>query len=112
MEQFLTVLRRALTLEEGAWEELRDNASFTPIAAGLVVVIALLGGLGAWLWGEINFESSPDGWFVDTVVLGSLFTLLLLLAWVVVTYLVLTRGFGVSAAPDALFRIFAVGVVP
>lgn len=112
MEQFIAVLRRALFLEEDAWTELRDNATFTPIAAGLLVVAVLLGGIGAWLWGEFNFSSTPDGWFVDTVILGSIFTLVLLAAWIAVTYAVLVYMFGVSVAPDALLRVFAVGFVP
>lgn len=112
MEQFFSVVRRALLLEEGAWVELRDNASFTGVCAGLVVVVAFLGGLGAYLWGEFNIDSTPDGFFVDTVILGSIFTILLILAWIAVTYLVLTQLFAVTVAPDALFRVFAVALAP
>jgi len=112
MEQFITLVRRALMLDEEAWGELRDNTAFTPIAAGLLVVLVLLGGIGAWLWGEFNFDGTPDGWFVDTVVLGSIFTLVVLAIWIAVTYAVLVYGFGITVAPDALLRVFAVAFIP
>ncbi len=110
--QFLAILRRAFLLEEDAWAELRDGVSFTAIVAGMAVVVVFLAGLGAWLWGEFNLDDTPDGWFVDTVILGTIFALLLLLAWVVVTYIVLTQVFRETVAPDALFRVFAVGAAP
>ncbi len=112
LEQFLATLRRALLLDDGAWAELRDNASFTAICGGLAAVVVLLGGLGAFLWGELNIHETPDGFFVDTVILGSIFTLLLLLAWGAVTYIVLTQAFRETVAPDALLRVFAVAVAP
>ncbi len=112
LEQFLAILRRAFLLEEDAWAELRDGVSFTAVIAGMAAAVVFLAGLGAWLWGEFNLDSTPDGWFVDTVILGTIFTLLLLLAWVAVTYIVLTQVFRETVAPDALFRVFAVGVAP
>ena len=112
LEQFLAILRRALLLEEGAWLELRDNASFTAICAGLAVVVVFLGGLGAWLWGEINFDSSPDRWFLETMILGTIFTLILLVAWLAVIYFVLVYVFSMTVAIDALLRVFAVAIVP
>ena len=111
-EQFLAVLKRALTLEEGAWVELRDNTSFTGVCGGLAAAVALLGGLGAWLWGEFNLTSTPDGFFVDTVIMGTIFTLLLLAGWFVVTYVILVQVFRATIALDALIRVFAVAIVP
>jgi hypothetical protein len=113
MEQFVAVLRRALTLDEGAWGEIRENASFTVFAAALAAIAVLLAGLGAWLWGQILIDYEgyrPE--FVDVVILGSLFTILLMLLGMVATYLVLTQLYGETVAPDALFRVFAVAAVP
>lgn len=111
-EQNVDRVRRAVSLDQTGFEEVRDDAAFTPLAAGLAAVVAVLGGVGAFLWGELNIDSTPDGFFVDTVILGSIFTLILLLAWVAVTYAVLTQVFRETLAPDALFRVFAAGIVP
>lgn len=111
-EQFIGIVRRALMLEEGAWGELRDNAALTPLCAAVLVAVALLGGIGAWLWGEFMFDYTPDGWFVDTVILGTIFTVILLVGWAVVTYLLLTYVFGATVAPDALLRVFAIAAIP
>lgn len=112
-EQMLAKLRRVLLLEEGAWEEVRDDATMTPIAAISAVVVIVLAGLGAYLWAEFNAPGGPpSGYFVDTVILGSIFTALLWLAWLVVTYVVLTQVFRATVAPDALFRVGAVALIP
>jgi len=112
-DQFVMVVRRALMMEEGAWREIKDSAAFTPFAIGWAVIVVILGGLGAYLWGELLVEGdTPDGWFSDTIILGSLFTLLLLLAWMGVIYFVLGQMFGVSMTPDALLRVFAVAISP
>src|SRR3972149_8394255 len=111
-EQNVDRVRRAVSLDQTGFEEVRDDAAFTPLAAGLAAVVAVLGGVGAFLWGELNIDSTPDGFFVDTVILGSIFTLILLLAWVAVTYAVLPQVFRETLAPDAPFRVFAAGIVP
>jgi hypothetical protein len=111
-EQFIGIIRRALMGEEEAWGELRDNASLTVFAGVVLVLVALLGGIGAWLWGEFMFDYTPDDWFVDTVILGTIFTIILLVAWAAVTYLLLTSVFGATVAPDAMLRIFAVALIP
>jgi hypothetical protein len=112
LEQFSAIVRRALLLEEGAWAELRDNASFTPFAAGLAAAAILLAGLGSWLFGETVLEYKPDGWFIDTFVLGSIFTILLFSAGIGITYVVLTQVYRETIPPDALARIVAVGYLP
>jgi hypothetical protein len=112
IEQFLAILRRAVQLEDGAWGELRDNGTLTALCGGLLAVVVLLGGVGAWLWGETVLSSKPDGWFVDTIVLGSIFTLLLFLAGIGVTYIVLTQVYRETIPADALGRIVAVGYLP
>lgn len=111
-EQFAALVRRAVLLERDAWAELRDNGAYTALAAALAAVAVVLGGIGAFLWGEINFQSTPDGWFVDTVILGTVFSILLLLAWAAVIYVMMVQVFRVTVAPDALFRVFAVALLP
>lgn len=111
-EEMVARLRRALSLDQSAFVELRDDASFTGFAAALAAVVILIAGLGAWLFGKVVLDSTPDGYFVDTVILGPIFTILLWLAAVAVIYLILTQFYGETLRPDALFRVCAVGLLP
>ena len=112
-EEMVARIRRALSLDQSAFEEVRDDASFTPVALGGLAAAVFLAGLGAYLWGEVVLDfSTPGGWFVDSFVLGSIFTILLMLAGVVVVYLMLTQAYGESVAPEGLLRVMAVGHLP
>ncbi|MBI2913485.1 MAG: hypothetical protein HYY03_06155, partial [Chloroflexi bacterium] len=112
MEQIIARLRRALMLDPTVFEEVRDDATFTPIAAGLAAAAIIVAGFGAWLFGETVLDATPDGWFVDTLILGSVFTALLWVAAVATIYVVLTQVYRETAAPDALFRVCALGFLP
>ncbi len=111
-EEVVTTMRRALSLDASAFEEVRDDASFTPYAAVATAVAIVVAGLGAWLFGETILDGTPDGWFVDTVILGSLFTLLLWLAGVVAIYVVISQVYRQSIAGDAIFRVCCLGFLP
>lgn len=111
-DQVIARIRRALLLDVTAFEETRDDATFTIVsllAAGLAV---LLGSIGAWLWASTVLESTPDGWFVDTVILGTIFLLILWLIGVGVMYLILAQLYGEQLAPDALLRVATLGHLP
>ena len=111
-EQIIARLRRAFMLDPTVFEEVRDDAAFTPIAAVLAAAAVLIAGFGGWLFGETVLEVRPDGWFVDTFILGSVFTALLWVAAVATIYVVLTQVYRETADPDALFRVCAVGFLP
>jgi hypothetical protein len=111
-EQVLARIRRALLLDSTAFEEVRDDAAFTPYAIAAAAVAVLLAGFGSWLWGEVVLDYTPSGWFVDTVILGSIFTALLFLAGVLVTYVVLTQVYRETAAADAIVRLVTLTYIP
>lgn len=111
-DQVIARIRRALLLDATAYEETRDDATFTIVsllAAGLAV---LLGAIGAWLWAETVLEATPNGWFVDTVILGTIFLLILWLIGVGVMYLILAQLYGEQITPDGLVRVATLGHLP
>ena len=112
VEQLFARILRALQMDGSAFEEVRDDASFTPVGAGLAAVAILLAGIGAYCWPEVNDEFKPSGYFFDTVILGTILTLALWLGWVMVAYLVLTQVYRETVSPDALFRVCSLGCVP
>jgi hypothetical protein len=105
-EIVLNRLRRILLLDDAVFEEIRDDATFTPVAAGLAAGAVFAAALGAAIFGETVLDSSPEGWVTDTIVLGTLFTLVLFGAGAFVTYLVLTQVFGTEdVAADDFARV-------
>lgn len=114
IELVIARLRRALLLDPTAFEEARDDVAFTPYALGALAIAVLIAGFGAFLWSETVLSSSfdTDGWFFDTFILGSIFTILLFLAGIAITYVMLTQVYKESMTPDALARVVAIGYLP
>jgi hypothetical protein len=111
-EAIFSRIRRALLLEDAAFVEIRDDATFTPFAIGLAAIAVLVAGFGAFLYSETVLDFVPDGWFVDTVILGTIFTALLFMAGIAVTYVMITQVYRLDIAPDALARVALVGYLP
>ena len=109
--EMLGLLWRVVMLDVTAFQELRDKAHLTLIAAGALVAAVVIAGFGAWLYSHTVLEGG-DFSFVKTVLLGSLFTLALFGAGFGITYVVLTTLLRIDIAPDALFRLLAAGYLP
>ena len=111
-EQIFARIRRAFMQDYSAYEEARDDATFTPYVILATVIAVFLAAIGAWLWAETVNDYSPDGWFVDTVILGTLFTAILMLAGIGVMYLVLTQLLRETVPSlDGFYRVAALGHV-
>jgi hypothetical protein len=109
--EILEVLRRVLLLDKTVFQQVRDDPGLTgPAAAGAAIAV-LIAGLGAWLYGQTVLEGYSFSFF-DTVVLGTLFTIILVMAGFGVTYVVLIQALRIDIAPDALVRLLAVGHLP
>ena len=113
LELFLNRLQRILVLDDTVFDEIRDDIRFTAVSLGAAVGAVFLAALGAWLYGETVLDGTPDGWFVDTVVLGSFFTIILFGAGIAVTYLLLAQVFRVEGIPvDDFARVALVTHAP
>ena len=103
----LSRLRRLIMLDTTVFPEVRDDRSFTPIVAGLAAGAVVLAGLGAFLYGATVLPFTPDNWFLETAVMGSIFTIILLAAAIALTYIVLAEVFKVQVTLDGLGRVLA-----
>ncbi len=103
----LSRLRRLIMLDTTVFPEVRDDRSFTLVAAGLAAGAVVMAGLGAFLYGETVLPFTPDNWFLETAVMGSIFTIILLAAAIALTYLVLAEVFKVQITLDGLGRVLA-----
>jgi len=111
-EQIITRIRRAFMQDYSVYEEVRDDAGYTVYGVASAAIAVLLAAIGAWLWAETVAEHTPDGWFVDTVILGTLFTAVLFAIGIGVMYLVLTRLLNETVPSlDGFFRVAALAHV-
>lgn len=102
-EDFQTLAQRLLRvarLDVSAFLEVRDDPVATLPALVVVVASSLLAGLGGWLFYLADHTSNPylagqpfdsGGFFVRSVLTGSLFAILLWFGWVIVTTAMLER---------------------
>lgn len=113
-------LLRLLKLDTSVFGEVyRDSAATIP-AAALAAVILLISGIGGSLYiselvGFSVYEfsgSSFGGFFVKSVILGSVFALGMLVAWGFITQLLLKQVAGVQADALGLVRVFALALTP
>lgn len=101
----LSRLRRMITLDTTVFPEVRDDRSFTPVVAGLVAAAVFVAGLGAFLYSQTVLSFTPDNWFLETAIMGSIFTIILLAASIALTYVVLAEIFKVPITLDGLGRV-------
>ncbi len=112
VDEVIARIRRALMLEPAAFEEVRDDTNFTLVSIGSAGIAVLLAAIGAWLFGETVLDPAPGLGFVDTVIFGTIFTVVLFLIGVAVIYLMLTQVFGEETTPDALARVVTLTHLP
>src|SRR5436309_13956489 len=112
VDQVIARIRRILMLEPAAYEEVRDDTQFTFVSIGAAAVAVLLAAIGAWLFGETVLDPAPGLGFADTVIFGTIFTIVLFLIGVAVIYLMLSQVFGEEITPDALVRVVTLTHLP
>ncbi len=111
-DQVIARIRRALMLDESVFAEVREDVSFTLFSIGCTAIGVLLAAIGAWLWADTVLSSTPDGWFMDTVVLGTIFTTVLMIIGVIVMYFILSQAFAEKIQVDAFLRVAALAHLP
>jgi len=105
-------LRRLLALDVGVFEEARhDTAATVPSLVVADTSMAMLG-LGGWLgWVSSGLLERYDT-FARSVVLGTIFSLALWLAWLLVVYAVLLRISNVRLRVEELVRAAGLATAP
>jgi hypothetical protein len=117
-------LRLVLTFDHAVYGEIAASEDrVTPLV--VLVVSTLLAGVGGWLWLILEFDGlSTSRILLRELLLGSLFTLALWVAWVYITTLYLqqrhavevsftslTRTMGYASAPFALTLLMLIPVL-
>ena len=105
-------LRRMVTLDTTVFDEVRTDRTSTVPALVVAVLSTLVFGLGGWLWWV--FADIPDKgkMFVQSLVFGSILSLLFWFIWIAITYVLLTQVFRARADLNELIRLMGFATVP
>ncbi len=105
-------LRRLASLDTTVFDEVRSDGGSTVPAIVVAVVSTFLFGLGGWLWWL--FADLPDSGdvFVKSMILGSIFSLILWAVAVALTYVMLTTVFRARADINELIRVMGFAAAP
>jgi hypothetical protein len=105
-------LQRVAQLDATVFDDIGDDARATAPALVVAGTSMVLLGLGGWLWWWASGLSELDSVFIKTVVLGTLFSLALWLAWLLVVYLVLQRVANVTVEIEPMLRAAGFACAP
>ena len=84
-------LQRVAQLDASVFDDVRYDSRATAPALAVAGTSMLLMALGGWLWWWASGLQALDSVFVKTVILGTLFSFALWLAWLLVVYMVVRR---------------------
>lgn len=117
-------LWRLIRLDTSVFDEVRQDPAATIPSIVVLILATLLSGIGGWLWWNFQGYGDTSKVFLQSVVMGSLFSIALWIVWLLVAWVILTQIFredadwhqmlrtmGMAAAPLALsFGLFIPGI--
>ncbi|MGK2964157.1 MAG: hypothetical protein ACSLFM_00970 [Tepidiformaceae bacterium] len=103
---------RLIKLDTSVFDEVRDDANELIPALIVAGISALLAGLGSFLWWQIHFDRTPDGLFLNTFILGSIFLAAMYAVWVLIAYVVLVQMYKLQVDLNSLLRTMGYAALP
>jgi hypothetical protein len=105
-------LLRLARLDTTVFDEVRMDPAATASSLVIAAAATFASGLGGWLWWVQKAEFDEGRVFLYSVILGSLFGILLWLAWLLVAYVLLTQVFRERADLQQLLRTTGMAAAP
>ena len=105
-------LRRLATLDTTVFDEIRTDTTATIPALVVAVAATLLAGLGGWLWWWTAGIPDKGKMFVQSLIFGSILSLLFWFIWIAITYVLLTQIFRARADLNELIRVMGFAAAP
>ena len=108
----LNRLKRLIQLDTTVFDEVRDDPQELIPALIVATASSLLAGLGAWLYWLVVPADDFNSAFLNSIILGSIFMLVMYGVAAVVIYLVLVQAYRVQVDLQALIRTMGYAAFP
>jgi hypothetical protein len=105
-------LQRLVSLDTTVFEDVRDDTSATIPSVTVTAVATLLAGLGGWFWWLLQPFGDESRVLVQSVFMGTLFSVALWIVWMLVTWVMLTQLFREDADWQQLLRTMGMASLP
>jgi hypothetical protein len=105
-------LQRLVRLDTSIFDEVRQDPAATVPAALVLVVSTVLAGLGGWFWWMMQDFADSGQVFVQSVILGSVFSVALWIVWLLVAWVILTQLFRDDADWQEMLRTMGMATAP
>lgn len=105
-------LQRLLRLDTHVFEEVRQDVAATVPAVFVVAASTVLAGIGGWLWWALQDFGDNGKVFVQSVILGSIFSVALWIVWLLVAWVILTQLFREDADWQQMLRTMGMAAAP
>ncbi len=113
MQGLMNRLMRLARLDTTVFDEVRLDASATVPSVIVAVASTFLAGLGGWLWWSMTQDFGDKGKvLVQSLILGSVFSIALWVAWLLIVYVLLTQVFKAQADIQQLVRTMGLAAAP
>ena len=112
LQGLLNRLARLARLDTTVFDEVRLDASATVPCVIVAVASTFLAGLGGWLWWAMQDFGDKGKVLTQSLILGSIFSIALWVAWVLIVYVLLTQVFRAQADIQQLVRTMGLAAAP
>ena len=105
-------LQRLARLDTRVFDEVRQDPAATIPAMCVVAGSTALAGIGGWLWWIVQDFGDGGTVFVQSVILGSVFSVALWIVWLLVAWVILTQLFREDADWQQMLRTMGMAAAP
>ena len=105
-------LLRLFRLDTSVFDEVRQDPMATVPAIFVVVASTVLAGLGGWLWWIVQDFGDTGKVFIQSVILGSVFSVALWIVWLLIAWVILSQLFREEADWQQMLRTMGMAAAP
>ncbi len=113
MQGMMNRLMRLMRLDTTVFDEVRLDPGATVPAVIVAVAATFLAGLGGWLWWSMTQDFGDKSKVLfQSLIMGSIFSIALWVAWLLIVYVLLTQVFRAQADVQQLVRVMGLAAAP